>query len=309
MSDLDVIWTELLTEQPNPDTPDLDSFSALDIVTKMNEFDRSVPDAVGKVLPTVAQAINCIVDKLKEGGRLFYVGAGTSGRLGILDAAECPPTFNTPPDLVQAVIAGGTGAIFQALEHAEDHPEFGAADLRDGGVCGADVVVGIAASGRTPYVIGALQYARSVGAATISLACNVNARVSQYADIAIEVNTGPEILMGSTRLKAGTAQKLVLNMLSTGTMIRLGKVYRNLMVDVKATNEKLVERSKRIIMLATGVPYDVAARALSDAEGHVKLAIIMLQKQVDKPTARSLLDRADGFLRKALQADAHPREV
>lgn len=300
MSELDAIWTELLTEQPNLEHNQLDSFTALEIATRMNQMDRSVPIAIEAALPQIALAIERIVAQLHQGGRLFYVGAGTSGRLGVLDAAECPPTFNTSPELVQALIAGGNDAMFQAAESIEDHAEFGARDLQQRHLNSADVVVGITASGRTPYAIGALQYAHKVGAATISLTCNANAILSQYADIPIEVITGPEILMGSTRLKAGTAQKLVLNMLSTGAMIRLGKVYRNLMVDMKATNEKLIERSKRVIMFATGASYDTAAAALANANGHVKAAIVMVEKSIDLDAAAQMLNTADGFLRKAL---------
>lgn len=224
----------------------------------MNNADKTVPDVVASAIPQITQAVETIVQRLRDGGRLFYAGAGTSGRLGVLDAAECPPTFNTPPDLVQAVIAGGSKAMFEAVEEAEDHWEFAEDDLRQRGFCAKDVLIGITASGRTPYVLGALSYARGLGAFTISLSCNTPSMVSQYADLPIEVPTGNEIVMGSTRLKAGSAQKLVLNMISTATMVRLGKVYRNLMVDLRATNEKLVERSKRIIMLAAGVSYEVA---------------------------------------------------
>lgn len=273
----------------------------------MNEADKTVPLAVEKVLPVTRQAVDLIVERLQGGGRMLYVGAGTSGRLGILDAAECPPTFNTPPSLVHALIAGGHQAVFESVEEAEDQPSFAVEDLKQIGLSSADAVLGIAASGRTPYVVGALEYAKQMGAASIALTCNPNAIISRYADVAIEVDTGPEVLMGSTRLKAGTAQKLVLNMISTATMVRLGKAYHNLMVDLQCTNEKLVERSKRIIMLATDITYEQAAKALDAAGGRVKTAILMVQKGVDKVTAEALLQDADGFLRYAL-GEANPAE-
>jgi N-acetylmuramic acid 6-phosphate etherase len=302
LNPLDSIWTHLATEQPSAEYDSLDTWSVNDILTAMNEADKSVPHMVEAAIPQIARAVDLVVDRLRSGGRLFYAGAGTSGRLGVLDAAECSPTFNTPPELVQAVIAGGARAMFEAVEDAEDHREFAEEDLQQRGFEAKDVLVGITASGRTPYVIGALTYARRVGAATISLSCNADAVVSQYADVAIEVPTGTEVLMGSTRLKAGTAQKLVLNMISTATMVRLGKVYRNLMVDLRATNEKLVERSKRIIMFATGVSYGEAEELLNRADGQVKAAILMAAAGVEKSLAQTLLAEAGGFLRKALQA-------
>lgn len=309
MGELDAIWTELATEQQNPAFHQLDSYSAIEIVRHMNQLDQTVPLAIEQVLPAVAEAIERVVTQLSGGGRLFYIGAGTSGRLGVLDAAECPPTFNTPPELVQAVIAGGNSALFYAVENAEDNVNGGAVDLKDRQLSADDVVVGIAASGHTPYVVGALRYARNLGAATVAVTCNQGSKVGEIAEIAIEIPTGPEMLMGSTRLKAGTAQKLVLNMISTGAMIRLGKVYENLMVDLKATNKKLIERSKRIIMLATDVDYDEAAEQLAAANGHVKAAIVMIKKNVSLDMALRLLDTCDGFLRAALESDLHDGET
>ncbi|SFU45067.1 N-acetylmuramic acid 6-phosphate etherase [Alicyclobacillus macrosporangiidus] len=298
---LDSIWTQLTTEQPNAEYDHLDTWSVREILVAMNAADKLVPDLVASAIPQITRAVEVVVQRLRDGGRLFYAGAGTSGRLGVLDAAECPPTFNTPPDLVQAVIAGGSKAMFEAVEEAEDHWDFAEDDLRRRGFSAKDVLIGITASGRTPYVLGAISYARGIGAFTISISCNTPAMVSQYADLPIEVPTGNEIVMGSTRLKAGTAQKLVLNMISTATMVRLGKVYRNLMVDLRATNEKLVERSKRIIMLATGVSYERAEELLAKSDGQVKVAILMAAGQVDRASAEALLERSRGFLRTALE--------
>ncbi len=302
MAQVDALWTKLTTEQPDKNYENLDTSTSLEIATMMNQADKAVPEAVAKSLPQIAKAIDLITERLKKGGRLFYTGAGTSGRLGILDAAECPPTFGTDPEFVQAIIAGGDKALYKAVEGAEDSFELGEEELKEHGLQSQDVVVGIAASGRTPYVIGALTYARASGAATISLACNAEAKISSIADVAIEVITGSEVLMGSTRLKAGTAQKLVLNMLSTGSMVKLGKIYRNLMVDLTASNEKLVERSKRIITFATGVSYDEAAQALMEANGHVKTAIVMIKRKVDALSAQNLLEQSEGFLRPIMEA-------
>ncbi|MFD1675528.1 N-acetylmuramic acid 6-phosphate etherase [Alicyclobacillus fodiniaquatilis] len=291
---------QLHTEQPNPASERLDASSSLEIITLMNQADKTVPLAVEGVLPIIAIAIDAIVDHLKQGGRLFYVGAGTSGRLGVLDAAECPPTFSAPPELVQAVMAGGQHSVFQATENAEDDPAAGADALAQRQLTALDAIVGLSASGRTPFVIGAIDYAKSVGALTIALCCNPHSSIGTRADIAIDVDTGPEVLMGSTRLKAGTAQKMVLNMLSTGVMVKMGKVYKNLMVDLKATNYKLIERSKRIIMLATGVSYEMADATLATADGQVKQAILMLEKDVSAQVAARRLEQADGHLREAL---------
>lgn len=290
----------LQTEQPNAETEQLDSLSSLEIATLMNEAEKTVPLAVEMVLPNVAQAIDAVYLRLKQGGRLIYVGAGTSGRLGFLDSAECPPTFSTPPELVQSVIAGGTSAVFSAVENAEDDEEAAKEELANRGLSSSDIVVGLSASGRTPFAKGGILYAKSVGALSIALTCNRDSEIGELADIAIDVDTGPEVLMGSTRLKAGTAQKMVLNMISTGAMVRLGKVYRNLMVDMKATNFKLKERSKRIVMLATGCESDQAEVALAEAGDHVKLAILMVKKGVTAEVGGELLLQTDGHLREAL---------
>ncbi|GMA65012.1 N-acetylmuramic acid 6-phosphate etherase [Alicyclobacillus fastidiosus] len=297
------MFEHLQTEQINEETEHLDSASSLEIVTLMNRADKSVPRAVEQVLPQVARAIDEIVIRLKQGGRLIYVGAGTSGRLGILDAAECPPTFSTPPDLVQSVIAGGKEATFKALENAEDDEPAGAKALADLEISSLDAVVGLSASGRTPFVKGALQYAATRAALTIGVACNAESEIGKLAQIAIDVHTGPEVLAGSTRLKAGTAQKLILNMISTGAMVRLGKVYKNLMVDMKATNYKLQERSKSIIMRATGATYEAAETALAAADQHVKLAILMIEKGVSADVGKRLLAGAEGYLRTALSTE------
>lgn len=251
--------SRLTTETRNPQTMRLDELSTAEVLEIMNHEDQTVAQSVQKALPQITQAVDQIVKNFKQGGRLFYMGAGTSGRLGVLDAAECVPTFGTDPEMVQGLIAGDEKAMTVAVEGAEDSLTLGPADLKKRHLTDKDTVVGIAASGRTPYVIGGLDYARAMHAATISLACNADAEISQHAEIAIEVPVGPEVLTGSTRLKSGTAQKLVLNMLSTVSMIGIGKVYKNLMVDVKPTNAKLVERSKRIIMQATDADYETAA--------------------------------------------------
>jgi N-acetylmuramic acid 6-phosphate etherase len=293
------IW-DLQTEQVHPKYDRLDISSTSEILQMMNEADHTVPAAVAKVIPEITRAVELIVDSLRQGGRLFYIGAGTSGRLGVLDAAECPPTFSTSPALVQGLIAGGHKAMFEAVEGAEDNAFSAQEDLAAVHLAAKDVVVGITASGRTPYVIGGLSYARTIGASTISISCNPGSKVSTYADVAIEVHTGPEVLSGSTRLKAGTAEKLVLNMLSTASMVRLGKAYRNLMVDLRVTNEKLLERAKRMVMVAAGVDYTTAERTLEEANGHVKTAILMARKGVDKTSADQMLAEANGFLRYAL---------
>lgn len=291
----------LATEQANERTENLDQLSAVDIVTAMNREDQTVAQAIEKALPQIALAVDLITDKLAGGGRLFYIGAGTSGRLGILDASECPPTFSTDPDLVQGLIAGGEAALVNALEGAEDDFDAGADDLKKANLTGYDVVVGIAASGRTPYVAGGLAYARQLGAGTVALSCNAPAEISKLAEVAIEVVTGPEVLMGSTRLKAGTAQKMVLNMLSTATMVRLGKVYKNLMIDVKPTNKKLVDRACRILMSAAEVDYDTAAQALQAADNRVKVALVMIKTGLSADEAQKQLDQVSGFVRAAIE--------
>ncbi|GAB2694528.1 N-acetylmuramic acid 6-phosphate etherase [Paenibacillus thermoaerophilus] len=294
----------LETERRDPRAPELDLMHTLDILRYMNEADRSVPDRVGEKLADIAAAVDAIVNAIRGGGRLFYVGAGTSGRLGLLDAYECPPTFGTPPELVQAVMAGGAGML-QADESAEDRAEDGAAELQARQLTARDVVVGIAASGRTPFVIGAMRYARQVGAATVAVSCVRGSAIGELADIAIEVPVGPEVVTGSTRLKAGTAQKLVLNMLSTAAMIRLGKVFGNLMVDMQPTNSKLMRRAERIVEMATGASPDTAVRTLRQTGGDVKAAIVMLLGSVrDAGRASDLLRLADGNVREALRLAA-----
>ncbi|OJG34349.1 N-acetylmuramic acid 6-phosphate etherase 2 [Enterococcus devriesei] len=266
----------------------------------MNQEDHKVPDAVADQLPQIEKVIEVTIAAFKKDGRLIYMGAGTSGRLGVLDAAECVPTFGVEPEMVVGLIAGGEQAMTVAVEGAEDNAELGAQDLKDLHLTENDMVIGIAASGRTPYVIGGLDYARSIGAATGTIACNKGAVISQHAAMPIEVDCGPEFLTGSTRLKSGTAQKLILNMISTISMIGIGKVYNNLMVDVKPTNEKLVERSKRIIMQATEADYETAARYFDEAEQNVKLAIVMILTDSTKDEAAEKLIQADGFVKKTI---------
>jgi N-acetylmuramic acid 6-phosphate etherase len=291
---------KLLTEARNPDTLDIDRLSSLGIVEHINNEDRKVAIAIEHILPDIALAIDWIVAAIESGGRLFYIGAGTSGRLGILDASECPPTFGTDPELVQGLIAGGSQAVFRAVEGAEDSLALAGEDLQAKELTKNDIVVGIAASGRTPYVIGGLRYAKSIGCRTISLACSPDSEIGTNADLSLTVSVGPEVIMGSTRMKAGTAQKLVLNMLTTGTMIRLGKVYSNLMVDVQASNQKLVERAKRIVCLATGVSREQAEMALASAGGSAKIAITMLLLNITADEASHLLEQAKGFVSGAL---------
>jgi len=290
----------LTTETRNQKTMTLDTMSTHDILALMNQEDQRVPQAVAQALPAIESAVNVITANFKQGGRLFYMGAGTSGRLGVLDAAECVPTFGTDPEMVQGLIAGGMSAMTVAVEGAEDSEKLGRQDLIAAKLTANDTVVGIAASGRTPYVIGGLDYAKQVGAARISLACNRGAAISQHAQTAIEVEVGPEVLTGSTRLKSGTAQKLVLNMLSTVSMIGIGKVYKNLMVDVKPTNEKLVERSKRIIMQATDCSLATATAAFATANQDVKLAIVMVLTDLSRDEAAARLQQAKGFVRPAV---------
>lgn len=291
---------QLTTEGRNPASNDLDEMSILAIAQLMNQEDAKVSQSITPELPQIAAAIALIVTAFKANGRLIYMGAGTSGRLGVLDAAECVPTFGTEPEMVQGLIAGGAQAMTVAVEGAEDNPNLGAQDLKDLALTANDAVVGLAASGRTPYVIGALDYAQQIGAATISLACNNQALISQHARVAIEVTPGPEVLAGSTRLKAGTAEKMVLNMLSTISMAKIGKVYHNLMVDVKPTNEKLVIRAKHMIELATGVSADEASELFAAAHQNVKTAIVMNLAGVSVSDAEQRLQRAHGVVRDAL---------
>ncbi|KHS90164.1 N-acetylmuramic acid-6-phosphate etherase [Pectobacterium brasiliense] len=290
----------LVSETRNPATMALDQFSTLEMMHAFNQEDRKVPEAIAQVLPAIAEAVDLATASLQEGGRLIYLGAGTSGRLGVLDASECPPTFGVPHGLVIGLIAGGPGALLKAVEGAEDDPALGEADLKALDVTAADMVVGLAASGRTPYVIGALRYARDVGCRTAAISCNPHSPIAQEAQVAISPVVGPEALTGSTRLKSGTAQKLVLNMISTGAMVKLGKVYQNLMVDVKATNVKLLDRACRIVVEATGAEREKARQALVQADNEVKPAILMLLANIDVTAARERLKQHNGYLREAL---------
>lgn len=292
--------TGMTTERRNPRTMQLDTMSELEIVTVMNEEDARVPLAIAKKLPQIAQAAHWAAEAFAQGGRLFYMGAGTSGRLGVLDAAECPPTFGVAPGMVVGLIAGGEKAFIKAVEGAEDDRALGQSDLEAHNLTAKDVVIGIAASGRTPYVLGGLAYARSVGCRTAAIACNPGSAVGKAADLAIEVEVGPEVLTGSTRLKSGTAQKLILNMISTASMVRAGKAYQNLMVDVMQTNEKLHVRAENIVIDATGVERVEARRAIDAAGGSVKCAITMLLAGCDADEARRRLDEAKGHVRAAI---------
>ncbi|WP_236244140.1 N-acetylmuramic acid 6-phosphate etherase [Streptomyces sp. CC210A] len=296
----------LTTEGFRPDLADIDTRSTLDIARAMNAGDRAVPDAVAAQLPGVAAAVAAVADRMARGGRLVYAGAGTAGRLCVLDASECPPTFNTDPSQVVGLVAGGPAALVRSVEGAEDSADLAHADLKALELTDADTVVGVSASGRTPYVLAAVAYARDLGAFTIGLACNTGSALAAAADHAIEVVVGPEFVTGSTRLKAGTAQKLVLNMISTITMIRLGKTYGNLMVDVRATNDKLRARSHRLVVQATGASDAETEEALAATGGEVKHAILVLLAGVDAGTADRLLAAHDGHLRAALAAAAAP---
>ncbi|WP_077193225.1 N-acetylmuramic acid 6-phosphate etherase [Streptomyces lydicus] len=301
-ADLRAQLDALTTEAFRPDLAEIDRRSTLDIARTMNDEDAAVPAAVAARLPEIAAAIDATAARMARGGRLVYAGAGTAGRLGVLDASECPPTFNTDPSQVLGLIAGGPSALVSAVEGAEDSRELAAEDLSAIGLTALDTVVGISASGRTPYAVGAVEHARARGALTIGLSCNAGSTLAAAAEHGIEVVVGPELLTGSTRLKAGTAQKLVLNMLSTITMIRLGKTYGNLMVDVRASNDKLRARSRRIVALATGAGEPEIEAALSRTDGEVKNAILTLLGDVDGPTAARLLDASGGHLRAALAA-------
>ncbi|WP_203333733.1 N-acetylmuramic acid 6-phosphate etherase [Planococcus beigongshangi] len=293
--------TKLVTEKHNPKTMELDQMSVGEILTLMNEENLMLPKAINEVLPEIEKTVEVICNSFSKGGRLFYVGAGTSGRIGLLDAVECPPTFSTDAELVQAVLAGGNGALMVAVEGAEDDEQSGKEDLRNRSLTPDDVVVGIAASGRTPYVKGALQYAQAIGAVAVSLTSNANSEISHYADIRIEVVTGPEVLTGSTRLKAATAHKMVLNMISTTSMVMMGKTYRNLMVDVNASNVKLRERANKIVQEATGVDYKTASQVLQETDHAVKPAIVMLLADVSFSDSLKLLENAKGFVREAIK--------
>jgi N-acetylmuramic acid 6-phosphate etherase len=288
------------TEKRNPRTMNLDAMSTHDILTVMNEEDENVISAVRQAIPQIEQAVDLIVAALNAHGRVIYMGAGTSGRLGVLDAAECIPTFSADNQVI-ALLAGGNDAFVRAREGAEDSAALAVEDLRKAGYTPADIVVGIAASGRTPYVVSALKYAASKGGKTVAVACNRGSEIGRLADVAIEADAGPEVLSGSTRLKAGTCQKIILNMLSTTAMIRIGKVYENLMVDMKATNEKLVERAKGIVTAATGCTRSRAEQALAACGYRIKTAIVMIQRDSSAAEAQRRLDNADGFVRKALE--------
>lgn len=290
----------MTTESRNIDTMNLDLMTPLEIVTAMNREDANVPKAIEKVLPEIAQAVSVVEYAFNNNGRLFYIGAGTSGRLGVLDASECPPTFSVSPEQVVGLIAGGDSALRYSIEGAEDNEELCEKDLMSKSLSDKDVVVGITASGRTPYVVGGLRYAKKVGCKTIAISCNKNSLVGSMADIAIEVEVGPEVLTGSTRLKAGTAQKLILNMISTGAMVRTGKVYQNLMVDVQISNNKLSTRAENIVMDATGVSREKAREVIRLAGGSVKVAIIMIMAECDCKTATHILKVNNGLVRDAI---------
>ena len=291
----------LITEQRNSNSMHVDSLSALEIVQLMNDEDKQVPLAIEKCLPQIAQAVECIVAAFQQGGRLVYIGAGTSGRLGVLDASECPPTFGVSPEMVKGIIAGGERALRHPIEGAEDSKAQAVADLQTIQFSSKDVLVGIAASGRTPYVIGALEYAESLGSVTVSIASNPNSAMANIVDIAIDTVVGPEVLTGSSRLKSGTAQKLVLNMLTTASMILMGKCYQNLMVDVQASNEKLKARAIRIVMQATDCDKALAEETLKQADQNAKLAIMMILSGLDRAQAEALLEKHQGKLQLALK--------
>ena len=288
------------TEKQNQDTLNLDRMSIKEALTVMNNEDEKVAKAIKEVIPQIEKAVKIIIEQFNKGGRLIYIGAGTSGRLGLLDASECPPTFGAPKEQVVGIIAGGKVAMTEAIEGAEDDVEQGKQDVVDINLNENDVLVGIAASGRTPYVIGALEYANDINVPTVAIACTKDSEIGKVAKIAIEAVPGPEVLTGSTRLKAGTAQKMVLNMLSTISMVGIGKAYKNLMVDVQPTNEKLVSRAKGIVMKATDVTEEVASQKLDESGGNVKTAILMILLDIDKDTARGKLNETKGHIRKAL---------
>ncbi len=291
----------LVTEARNPASEEIDSKTTEEILRIINTEDQKIPGIVEQEIPYIAKAVDLLVETFKNNGRLFYIGAGTSGRLGVLDAAECPPTFGTSPEMVQGIIAGGEKALISAQEGSEDKHEQGQKDLLARGFTENDVLCGIAASYRTPYVLGALEKAHEMGAKTLFVTCNPRERITFPVDIAICVVVGPEVVMGSTRMKAGTATKLVLNMLTTASMIRMGKVFGNMMVDLMMTSRKLEERSKRTVMMVTGVDYETAVTVLAKAKGHVKTALVMILADVDAETARQRLVQSNGFVRKALE--------
>ncbi|TYP05823.1 N-acetylmuramic acid 6-phosphate etherase [Xenorhabdus doucetiae] len=295
--------SNMITESRNPASTHIDQLSTLDMLRVINDEDKQVAIAVEKTLPQVARVVDKVAEAFRQGGRLIYSGAGTSGRLGILDASECPPTYGTKPEHVIGLIAGGHQAILKAVENAEDNRQLGAEDLKGLHFNQKDILVGIAASGRTPYVLGTMEYAKSVGATVAGISCNPNSPMAQLADIAITPVVGPEVITGSSRMKAGTAQKLILNMITTGAMIRIGKVYGNLMVDVEATNAKLIERQKNIVMAATECSREMAEHALSACGGHCKTAIVMILSGVSAEEAKALLAEHQGLIRPAISTD------
>ena len=290
-----------ITEQENPRTANLSTLSSFDIVRAMNDEDETVAHAIQRALPTIAETVDRVVDRLRNSGRLFYIGTGTSGRLGVLDAAECPPTFGVSPDLVQAVIAGGYEACYRAVEASEDDAEAGASDLRTRNFSARDVLIGIAASGRTPYTVGAVEFARRLGAFTGAITCVPDSPITRAAEIPIVAVVGPEVVAGSTRLKAGTAQKMILNMISTATMVRLGYVTGNRMTNVQTRNVKLRARAIRILMTEAGVDEAMASEVLDAAEGALPVAIVMAQTQSGQARAKAALDAANGVIRRALE--------
>ena len=295
---------DLLTEQPHPDSQNIDTLPTAGIMAVLNAADAQVPAAVAHEIPRIARAVDAIVTALEQGGHLVYIGAGTSGRLGLLDASECPPTFNVPPELVRGIIAGGDRALRCSTEASEDDPEAGARDLAASGFASGDVLVGISASGRTPYVLGAVAKARAMGAVTCGISCTPDSELSRGVDYPIEPKPGPEVLAGSTRLRAGTATKLVLNMISTAVMIRLGHVYGNLMVNVQPGNEKLAARARRIVQQATGVSREQAAALLESAGRDVRIAIVMEKKKISRAEAERLLTQSGGRVREVLAREA-----
>ena len=290
----------MTTEQRNPDTMNLDEMTTLQIVTEMNREDAGIPAAIRPHLPEIAKVAQWGAESLSKGGRIFYMGAGTSGRLGVLDASECPPTFGVSADTVVGLIAGGPSAIMKAVEGAEDNRELGAQDLKDHNLAQNDLVIGLAASGRTPYVIGGIEYAKSIGCRTAAITCNEGSAIGKASDCAIDVVVGPEVLTGSTRLKAGTAEKMILNMISTAAMVQIGKSYGNMMVDVVLSNEKLQVRAENIVMQATGVDRETAKRTIASAGGRCKTAITMILADCTKEEAEQRLAQADGHVRKAI---------
>lgn len=292
---------KLITEEINENTQSIDKVSTLEMIKMINEEDKKVALAIEEVLPKIAEAIDITAKKIYEGGRLIYIGAGTSGRIGILDASECPPTFGVDPYLVQGLIAGGHRAIFEAVEGAEDSKELAKEDLKEIEFTSKDVLIGLAASGRTPYTIGGLEYANKLGSFTVGITCNPNSELSKVAQVSINPIVGPEVISGSTRLKAGTAQKMVLNMISTGVMVKLGKVYGNLMVDVKAQNAKLVERAKRLVVEATGTSIEEATKILEKTDYNVKLSILLIKTNLDLEKAIRILNNNKGYLSKAIE--------